>query len=148
MANTVEVSLKIDNSLLAKEEVRKAIDRALEAIGLHVSGEAKEELSNAPKRIDTGLLRNSITYAVYGQSPAVTSYTADTGEGAGSYSGKAPGESDGGMAVYIGSNSEYSAYVHEGTQKMAPNRFLKNAVEKNLDQIQRYIEREIQDAFS
>ena len=124
----VQISLNVDNSVLAKEEMQTAIDRALEAIGAHIEGEAKEELSNAPKRIDTGLLRNSITYALYGRAAATSSYSGNTTHGEsdatrqngtagkpapppheGTYTGKAPGKSEGGMAVYIGSNVEYAA---------------------------------------
>ena len=133
----------VDNSEAVKEAVKEAAERALTAVGQHIEGEAKEELSNAPKRIDTGLLRNSITYAVSGHQAAIAAYSADDGGKAGSYSGTAPSESGGGKAVYIGSNVEYAAYVHEGTVKMAPNRFLKNAVKKNRDQIKRIIENEL-----
>ena len=151
-----------DNSEAVKEAVREAVERALTAVGMHIEGEAKEELSNDPKRIDTGLLRNSITYAVSGHPAGIKSYHADFGSnrtakgnrvrassknagsvGFGSYSGNAPEEPNGWKAVYIGTNTDYGGYVHEGTVKMAPNRFLKNAVEKNRDQIKRIIENEL-----
>lgn len=86
-----------------------ALPAALEAVGSHIEGEAKDELSNTPKRIDTGNLRNSINYQVK--------------------------ESE--KAVYVGTNVEYALYVHEGTSRMDPNRFLKNAVDRNRDQIDR-----------
>lgn len=91
--------------------VTNALDAALEGIGIHIEGEAKEELENTPRRIDTGNLRNSISHAV------------DKGE----------------QAVYVGTNVEYALYVHEGTSKMAPNRYLKNAVERNKEQINQMI---------
>ena len=84
----------------------------MEAVGLHLEGEAKDELENDPRRIDTGNLRNSISHAVDEKEPA----------------------------VYIGSNTSYAVYVHEGTVRMAPNRFLRNAMERNEDQIKKYIE--------
>ena len=63
------INVKItDNSgeyLKALEEVK---ERALEAVGIQAEGHAKVELSNSPERIDTGLLRNSITHAVSGKS--------------------------------------------------------------------------------
>ncbi len=89
-----------------------ALERALTSIGVFVAGEAQDELENDPRRIDTGNLRNSI-------KPEVV-------------------ESE--KAVYVGTNVEYGIYVHEGTQRMAPNRFLKNAVERNKDQIKDYME--------
>lgn len=93
--------------------VDTALLNALEDIGLHIEGEAKEELENTPRRIDTGNLRNSITNEVV----------------------------DDEKAVYIGTNVEYAIYVHEGTSKMEPNRFLKNAVSRNMDQIKDYIKK-------
>jgi hypothetical protein len=60
-----------------------ALSVALEKIGLHVEGEAKEELENTPRRIDTGNLRNSINYQV----------------------------ADSEKAVYVGTNVEYAVYV-------------------------------------
>lgn len=104
-----------DNSDKFKAELNRKIPAILEAIGIHLEGESKDELENAPRRIDTGNLRNSVSHAVSGEE----------------------------QAVYIGSNVEYGVYVHEGTVRMSPNRFLKNAVEKNEKQIKEYIEREL-----
>ena len=104
-----------DNSILFKGEMNDKVLAVLEAIGLHLEGEAKDELENDPRRIDTGNLRNSITHQVAGDEDA----------------------------VYIGTNVEYGIYVHEGTVRMAPNRFLKNAVERNETQVRQYIENEL-----
>ena len=102
--------------IIHRDEVERAIsqalERALEGVGIFVESEAKDELENDPRRIDTGNLRNSITHDVV--------------------------ESE--QAVYVGTNVEYGIYVHEGTVRMSPNRFLKNAVERNADQIKEYIE--------
>lgn len=104
-----------DHSAEYLKDVSNALDAALEAVGIHVEGEAKEELENTPRRIDTGNLRNSITHEVV----------------------------DAEKAVYVGTNVEYGIYVHEGTSKMAPNRFLKNAVERNKEQITDYIKKSL-----
>lgn len=104
-----------DHSAEYLKDVSNALDAALEAVGIHVEGEAKEELENTPRRIDTGNLRNSITHEVV----------------------------DAEKAVYIGTNVEYGIYVHEGTSKMAPNRFLKNAVDRNKEQITDYIKKSL-----
>lgn len=101
-----------DNSDKFKQELSDKIPAILEAVGIHIEGEAKDELENAPRRIDTGNLRNSISHAVDESEPA----------------------------VYIGSNTSYAPYVHEGTVRMAPNRFLRNAVERNAEQVKKYIE--------
>ena len=101
-----------DHSSEYLNDVDAALDQALEAVGIHIEGEAKEELENTPRRIDTGNLRNSITHEVVPEE----------------------------QAVYVGTNVEYALYVHEGTSRMEANRYLKNAVERNKDQIKKYIE--------
>lgn len=137
----MKVSITADNTKQAKEELQQKIRVALEAVGIQASSAAKEELQKSPKRIDTGLLRNSITHALDGGSAAIGSYK---GSNASAYNGKwpEPGNYQGttekeanGAAVYIGTNVNYAIYVHEGTDKMAPNRFLKNAVENNKEQL-------------
>lgn len=135
-----------DHSKEYMDEVDKALLAAMEAVGIYLEGEAKEELSNSPKRIDTGLLRNSITYAVDGKGAAKKTYSADTGGGSGSYSGTAPAEGGHNHSVIVGTNVEYALYVHEGHSMpsggtVAPNRYLKNAVERNKDQITEYIKK-------
>lgn len=152
-----------DNSDKILSMFNDRIDPTLEAVGIHLEGEAKEELENSPRRIDTGLLRNSITHALSGKSPAIHSYHADKGSNrnkktgkrlsaiaktagsvkVGRYNGTAPEEPEGQKAVYIGTNVEYAIYVHEGTSKMEANRFLKNACERNEGQIRRYIEKNL-----
>lgn len=132
-----------DHSEEYLKQVEEAIERGLLGIGIHIEGEAKEELENSPKRIDTGLLRNSITYAMDGEAPAAATYHADkeNADGSisiGSYSGTAPKEGKG-RSVIVGTNVEYALYVHEGTVRMTANRYLKNAVERNKDQIVKYI---------
>lgn len=106
----------IDNSDEYESKLKSAIIRALDTIGGHLEGEAKDELENSPRRIDTGNLRNSITHKVSEDE------------------------------VIIGTNSSYGIYVHEGTRRMAPNRFLRNAIERNEDQIVKYIENELNNA--
>lgn len=100
-----------DHSDEYKRQLLEQLPPALEAIGIHIEGEAKEELENTPRRIDTGNLRNSITHEV----------------------------SESENAVYVGTNVEYALYVHEGTSRMEPNRFLTNAVDRNRDQINQYL---------
>lgn len=134
-----------DNTDKFKAAMDEGVLKALEAIGIHIEGEAKRELENDPRRVDTGLLRNSITHAVSGEPAAISSYSSDNGEKSGTYSGSAPDERKGEKAVYVGTNVEYGVYVHEGTQRMAANRFLKNAVERNKDQIKEYIENTVKD---
>lgn len=135
-----------DHSKEYLNQVERALETAMEAVGVHIEGEAKEELENSPRRIDTGLLRNSITYALDGEASATSTYHADnpSKDGSykiGSYSGSAPKERGHNRSVIIGTNVEYGIYVHEGTSRMSPNRFLKNAVDRNKDQITEYIKK-------
>lgn len=137
-----------DHSEEYLKEVEKAIEAVLEGIGGHIEGEAKEELENSPRRVDTGLLANSITYALDGEAPHKSTYSANreskyTGKKppSGSYSGTAPKEGGKNRSVIIGTNVEYALYIHEGTSANSPNRFLKNAVERNKDQITDYIKK-------
>jgi len=109
-----------DNTKAYIEAMEAASEKILEAIGIEVERAAKKELENAPRRIDTGNLRNSITHAV------------DMSED----------------CVYVGTNVEYGIYVHEGTRRMTANRFLRNAVEKNEGRIKDYIEKELKAATS
>ena len=67
-----------DHSAEVSTEIKAALLRGLEKIGLVVEGYAKKLCP-----VDTGNLRNSITHVV----------------------------DEGGDAVYIGTNSEYGAYV-------------------------------------
>lgn len=104
-----------DNSDQVKEELQAAAIRALEKCGLTAEGYAKPLCP-----VDTGLLRNSITYALGGQPPAISSYRADKPDESGEtkkgdYSGSAPRDSGGEMSVYIGTNVEYAPYKELGT---------------------------------
>ena len=141
MANEIKVTIKGDNINSIKDEMQARIRTALEAMGIQAESLAKMELQNTPSRIDTGLLRNSITHAMDGEGTAIKNYSADNPSkysgktpDSGSYSGTMPSE-DTGAAVYIGSNVAYAVWVHEGTDRMAPNRFLKNAIENNLQEL-------------
>ena len=99
-----------DNSQIFLNAKDKGIMVALEAVGFQAEGYAKLELENKPRRIDTGRLRNSISHTNRGQT------------------------------AYIGTNVEYALYVHEGTMKMEPNRFLRNAVEKHIEEYKKIAE--------
>lgn len=140
----------IDNSKQVLDELQRKTIKALEGIGGFIEGEAKEELNATPMRIDTGLLWNSITHAISGEAPKISSYKGNnpskyggTSIPSGRYTGTAPTDPGDKPAVYIGTNVNYAVYVHEGTSRMAPNRFLKNAIEVNKDQIQNRMKEEL-----
>ena len=149
------VSVKVtDNSKLVLKLLADQVEVALEAVGIKAEGYAKMELEKYPRRVDTGLLRNSITHAVSGKPAAISSYqsndnhadTAATRRAGtagkpvdppkeGKYEGTAPQDPDTKKAVYIGTNVEYAVYVHNGTMRMKEkNPFLKNAVTKHKDE--------------
>lgn len=106
------------------DQFRKAMDaeilKALETVGGFIRSEATDELENSPRRVDTGRLKGSITHEV-NQNEA---------------------------SVIVGTNVEYAIYVHEGTRRMTPNRFLRNAVERNEDQIEKKIKDTLKHAES
>lgn len=142
-----------DHSDEVIRRIRDALPPALEAVGQFLEGEAVIEIEANPRRVDTGLLRNSITHAISGKGAAKKSYSADRprrpdGEiESGTYSGTMPDDGEDKPAVYIGTNVEYAIYVHDGTMRMAPNRFLTNAVKNNRAQIRRYVENALKQAL-
>ena len=150
MGNSFEIHIAADNIEQAKQEIQQRARKALTAIGIQVSSLSRTEIQKSPSRIDTGLLRNSITYALDGEGAATSSYSADKASRysgktppSESYSGTTPKEPEGRQAVYIGTGVKYGIYVHEGTDRMSPNRFLKNAVENNQGEIISIIKQEL-----
>lgn len=140
-----------DNSEYFIDAVEAAAETALDAVGMQAATLAARELQKTPSRIDTGLLHNSITWALGGKKAAIDSYSADseskyTGKvpKPGAYSGTAPSDTEKTRSVYIGTNVEYGIYVHEGTDRMAPNRFLKNAISNNRDELSDIIKKTLQ----
>lgn len=112
----VEFRMGDDHTEEVQEAVHDAVLVALDAAGLQGATLARMELQNNPSRIDTGLLRNSITHAVSGKPAAISEYQASneskyTGKvpEPGGYSGTAPDDPDGQKAVYVGTNVEYAA---------------------------------------
>lgn len=124
------------------QRIEEAIDNGLEEVGVKAEGYAAAALESHPRRIDTGLLRNSITHARGGQPMAKASYTSDDGSKTGSYSGSMDGDK---KAVYIGTNVAYAGYVHDGTSKMEPNRFLASAASGHGDDYSKIMERSLKD---
>ena len=120
----------------------KAVRKAARMIGGTVAGHAVEL---AP--VDTGLLRNSITFALGGQPPQITTYSSE-GESAsgkkiekteGHYDGEAPPDNSGEVTVYVGTNVEYAPYQELGTVKMDARPFLRPAMENSSDEIEQII---------
>ena len=122
-----------------------AIQKTLTEIGMQAERHAKQNCRDMDA-VDTGLLRNSITFALDGREANIGQYKADKGSGSGSYSGTAPKEHGDNAAVYIGSNVEYAPYVELGTSRMSPRPYLKNAVENYKDEYKAIIEKNMKNA--
>ena len=140
----VSFQMQNDHTKEIKEQVADRALFALDAVGMQASSLAKMELQKSPMRVDTGLLRNSITHAVSGKPAAIGSYSADTPkkgrENSGSYAGSAPAPSTPQQPfVLVGTNVEYALYVHEGTRNMSPNRFIANALRNNTGELEKII---------
>lgn len=101
----------------------RCVDKALHMVGGLCESTVKEVLTEN-QSVDTGLLRNSITYALAGEPPNIQSYVSDDGTKSGSYSGNAPVEDDENhKSVYVGTNVEYAPYVELG-HSQEPGRYV------------------------
>ena len=116
-----------------RKEYENALDEAIEKM-LTECGIRAEELAAGICPVDTGLLRNSITFALDGESAKKGRYKADRGDRTGSYDGQAPKERGGNRAVYIGTNVEYAPHIEIGSTKRKPKPFLKPAIEDHKDE--------------
>jgi hypothetical protein len=117
-----------DNTDEVLSALKKAKRNGLTAIGFEAEGHAKKVITQAGA-VDTGRLRNSITFAVSGQQANIKAYTGDHGEEGGSYEGQTP--SDKNMAVYVGTNVSYAHGIELGShrKKGAVHFLLKAATE-------------------
>lgn len=106
----------------------KAAKQALRLVGGQAERYAKEMISDMGA-VDTGFLRNSITFALAGESANVSMYASDNGEKVGEYEGKAPDDSENEYSVYIGTNVYYAPYVEYGTRKMGARPFLSSSIQ-------------------
>ena len=136
MPNEVDMNFH-DDDLLSELEFKK--EKALTMVGMQAEGDAKIEIESDPRRVDTGRLRNSITWATTKEhsTPEPTDDNPDASDADGVDSSQA--EED---AVVIGTNVEYAYEIHEGdpSRKLAPNRFLRNAVERNYETYRKIID--------
>lgn len=133
------------------DEVLAALERAkkigLEAIGLTAEGHAKKKITEA-KAVDTGRLRNSITYALAGEETHVKSYKANKGgkeRETYTYDGTAEGKK--GSGVYIGTNVEYAPGIELGTHRSAGAvHFLQDAATGHTDEYKKLMEDSMKNA--
>jgi HK97 gp10 family phage protein len=130
-----------------RDALPKQIEQALIAIGMTAESHAKRKCP-----VDTGRLRNSITYLVSGQGPKTVEYTAreryitktgkkSKGRKTVNYNyqtGDASGDTS--NSVYIGTNVEYAAAIELGTSKMAARPFLKPAATEHSKEYKKLVE--------
>ena len=129
-----------DNTKEVLSALDKAIERGLEAIGLTAEGHAKKNET----AVDTGLLRNSITYAVSGKSANIQAYKSDDGSKSGTYQGQAPEEKD--KAVYVGTNVEYAPHIELGARGKQGLHFLQRAATEHTAEYKRLLEDSMKNA--
>lgn len=133
-----------DNSKEYKDLLNQAIRRGLRTIGMKAETHAKE---NCP--VDTGYARNSITFALSGETAAISSYEADRGK-----NGKPPrtGKYSGTMGkiednyVAIGSNVEYFPFIEEGARGREALHVLRKAATDHKDEYKQLLTDSIKDA--
>lgn len=130
-----------DNTEEVLSALEKAKMRGLKAIGMTAERHAKRD-KNMP--VDTGLARNSITFALSGEEANTKQYKADKGDGKGQYSGTADGEK--GEAVYIGSNVEYFQYIENGSKTITARHILRNAASGHADEYKNLMEESMKNA--
>ena len=141
MSEPFTIRIKVQsNADLAKEELEKAVERALYAIGVKAVEGSVDAISgkyDTAPAVDTGRLRASISFVTAngekGDSGAMSPPNAQAGD---RLSGKAPKNS-----VIAGSNVEYAEPVHNGTSKMAGRPFLREGIDKTKDQMQEQAEK-------
>ena len=121
-----------DNSAIFKNAKDEAVARALDVVGKTAERHAKERCP-----VDTGRLRNSITYATSEYSGR-GNYTDDHGKSFNDANAKETPERN---AVYIGTNVEYAKGIETGThRKKGAAHFLRDAASTHGDEYKRIVE--------
>jgi len=162
MAQPINFILTLDQTAEVLALLHNEVEIALEEIGLQATANAVKEITAAvynqppaPTYKRTGLLRNSIAYAVsgkqfstgdYGGGKKARTYRSNDGTSKGTYTEKAPkANNDSELAVYIGTNVEYAPYVELGSSrsKRGPRPFIKPAIANYVDQYKTIIQRNL-----
>ena len=142
MAKNIEYR---DNTEEVLSALEAAIKRGNEAIGMTAERHAKKKCP-----VDTGRLRNSITYALAGEETHVKSYKANKKKAGEkerktyTYEGTADGKK--GSGVYIGTNVEYAVFVENGARGRTAVHFLQDAAANHSDEYKRLMEDSMKNA--
>lgn len=120
MPKIATVEVVNDKSAEFIEAMKKQVQIGLKAIGAEVEGYAKEECP-----VDTGRLRNSITWTDKDEQSKPNTSGGEPAKASDYRRHKKPEES----TVYIGTNVEYAPYVEYGdyNHTTGKNHFLRDA---------------------
>lgn len=121
-----------DHSPEVLEALQNAVERGLMAIGEKAEAYAKDNIT-AQGAVDTGRLRNSITYALQGHDGNTLRYTAAMQKAGEEAKPEAVpiSEPD---SVYIGTAVFYGPYIEFGTIHQKARPFLKPAVAEHAQE--------------
>ena len=140
MSEPFTIRIKVQsNADLAKEELEKATERALYAIGVKAVEGSVDAISgryDINPAVDTGRLRASISFITptqKGDSGQPKPANAQSGD---ELTGTAEQNT-----VVVGSNVSYSEFVHNGTSKMAGRPFLREGIDRTKNQMQEQAEK-------
>ena len=136
----IKFTSNVNDILSALEKGKR---NALTAIGASAETHTKENIT-ADKLVDTGRLRNSITYAA-GDYSGIGTYTDNNKK---SYSDATARNTPKDDEVGIGTNVEYAAYTELGTQHIAAHHYLKRAVTEHKDEYKKLTVQAIKTAIN
>lgn len=117
------------------EQVVEKMPLILQGVGQVAEGHAKDDCP-----VDTGLLHNSLTYAIAGEAPVISSYSADKEDEhgviqTGTYDGAMPADNNPqNYSVYIGSNVKYAPaqeYNDTYRHKVGKAHFIRDALQNH-----------------
>ena len=132
-----------DNSQQILSALEKGKRNALTAIGATAETHVKDNIT-ADDLIDTGRLRNSITFAT-GDYSGIGTYTDNEGNRYDDAKARNTPKDD---EVAIGTNVEYAAYTELGTQHITAHHYLKRAVTEHQDEYKKLAVEAIQSAIN
>lgn len=131
------IDVKIDSHVSEIQELtQETIDKILWMMGAKAEGFAKDETP-----VDTGRLRNSITFVTKAEEGKVVNYTDDKGNEYNYTVGAGLEEN----SVAIGTNVEYAKDVEIGTGGRAGKHMLEKAVSQHDDVYRKIIELALQE---
>ena len=138
--------MKVDYKDYSKEilaALEKGKRNALTAIGATAETHTKKNIK-ADGLVDTGRLRNSITYAT-GDYLGIGTYTDKQKK---KYTDAKARNTPKDDEVAIGTNVEYAAYTELGTEKITAHHYLKRAVTEHKDEYKKLTVQAIKKAIN